>query len=162
MFDIKNSRDFYSKCLDDYMSLLQTPTYAGFAINCALSTYHLSEWIWGDWLKTDERIKAKLGIRTCDEFKRWVDKNCRYFETVQSVANGSKHFNRRIAAKTSVVETSVEEGDQQHLVIDVSSDETRSFEDVIESMLNFWYEFLDEHSPYENLASPHEEERKWF
>ena len=107
--------------LDDYASLLQTPDYAGFAINCAMSSYHLSEWIWGDWLKSDHVLKARLGIKSCDDFKRWVGGQCPFFRTVQSIANGSKHFNRSVSGNTVKIEASAVVGDEDferdHLVV---------------------------------------------
>src|SRR5262249_12959665 len=119
MFDIRTSADFYRKCLDDYASLLANPEYAGFAINCAMSSYHLSEWIWGDWLKTDHALKARLKIKTCDDFKGWVETQCPAFKTVQSIANGSKHFNRGISGNTAKMEgISQDEGfERDHLVV---------------------------------------------
>lgn len=165
MFDIKNSADFYRKCLDDYASLLQTPDYAGFAINCAMSSYHLSEWIWGDWLKSDHALKSRLGIRSCDDFKRWVEGQCPFFKTVQSIANGSKHFNRSVSQNTAKIEAfqvvDGEELEREHLVVLTDDDSVRSIEDMIKVLLTFWHDFLEVNSAYKDLKSPDDVERQF-
>lgn len=160
MFDIRTSADFYRKCLDDYSSLLYNPEYAGFAINCAMSSYHLAEWIWGDFLKTDQALKTRLNIKTCDDFKRWVEARCPYFRTVQSIANGSKHFNRGVSGSTAKMEgISEDEGfERDHLVVLLEDNSIRSIEDMINVLLTFWHDFLEEHSTYEELKSPEEVE----
>jgi hypothetical protein len=163
MFDIRNSADFYRKCLDDYSSLLQTPGYAGFAINCAMSSYHLAEWIWGDWLKTDHALKARLKVRTCGDFKRWVETQCPFFQTVQSIANGSKHFDRSISGNTAKMEGFAEdEGfEREHLVVLTDDNTMRSIEDMIKVLLTFWHDFLEEHSVHKDLRSPDDVEREF-
>ncbi|WP_213737059.1 hypothetical protein [Bradyrhizobium sp. dw_411] len=158
MFDIRNSADFYRKCLDDYSSLLFNPSYAGFAINCAMSSYHLAEWIWGDWLKTDHVLKARLKVKSCDDFKGWVEAQCPFFKTVQSIANGSKHFNRNVSGNTAKMEGVAEdEGfERDHLVVLTDDNTMRSIEDMIQVLLTFWHDFLEEHSIYKDLKSPDE------
>jgi hypothetical protein len=51
MFDILNSREFYNKIIEDFQEFDREQSSARLAINCALSAYHLTEWVWGDWLK---------------------------------------------------------------------------------------------------------------
>ncbi len=56
MFDIVNSRDFYNKLVEDHQAFDRQKLSAGAAINCALSAYHLAEWVCGDWLKKTSRL----------------------------------------------------------------------------------------------------------
>src|ERR1700709_2550058 len=102
-----------------------------------MSSYHLAEWIWGDWLKTDHVLKARLKVRTCDDFKRWVETQCPFFQTVQSIANGSKHFDRNISGNTAKMEGFAEdEGfEREHLVVIMEDDAIRSIEDMIKVLL---------------------------
>jgi len=164
MFDIRNSADFYRKCLDDYEALLENPAYASSAINCAMSSYHLAEWIWGDWLKTNHVLKASLKVKTCDDFKEWVDAQCPFFKTVQSIANGSKHFNRSVSGTTAkieaVVEVDGEDMERQHLVVLMDDNSIRSFEDIIQVVLTFWHDFMEANSDYKELKRPADIERK--
>jgi hypothetical protein len=55
MFDIKTSRDFYEKLLDDYYDFQQDESSARLAINCAITAYHMHEWVWGDYSVDDRR-----------------------------------------------------------------------------------------------------------
>ncbi len=52
----------------------------------------------------NEQTKQALGIKTIDDFKSWLDDNCYFFGTLQSLANGSKHFDRRSIARSEVAE----------------------------------------------------------
>jgi len=94
VFDIKNSRDFLEKLYQDYADFDNNRQSTRLAINSALTAYHLAEWVWGDWLKTDYATWKVLGIRDEDTFKAWLDKNCFFFSVMQRIANGSKHFVR--------------------------------------------------------------------
>jgi hypothetical protein len=103
MFAIKTSRDFYGKLLEDFADFQSDQTSARCAINCAVTAYHLHEWVWGDWLKTDFQAWKALGIRDRNSFIAWMDRNMPWFTILQSITNGSKHFDRNESAKTQVV-----------------------------------------------------------
>jgi hypothetical protein len=92
VFDIVTSRDFLEKLEADFDDLLREPHSARFALNCAITAFHLHEWVWGDWLKTDYATWRALGIRDKDSFLAWIDQACIWFSTIQDLANGAKHF----------------------------------------------------------------------
>ena len=100
MFDITNSLGFYKKLLADVADLQEHPDSARLAVNCAVTAYHLHEWVWGDWLKTDHAAWKKLGIRDKKGFLDWLDAHAPWFQTVQMLANGSKHFMRQASQQT--------------------------------------------------------------
>ena len=100
MFYIKNSRDFYEKLLQEFDDFQQDQLSARYAINCAITAYHMHEWVWGDWLKTDYAVWKKLGIRDKESFVAWLEGACPGFNTAQDIANGSKHFDRTAMQKT--------------------------------------------------------------
>jgi len=60
MFDIITSRDFLAKLEADYTDFKAQPDSARHALNRIITAYHLHEWIWGDWLKTDYATWKKL------------------------------------------------------------------------------------------------------
>jgi hypothetical protein len=72
------------------------------ALHCAITAYHLHEWVWGDWLKTDDRVRQQLGIhdRKRKSFLAYIDRACPWFETIQDLVNGTKHFIRNQHFKT--------------------------------------------------------------
>lgn len=92
MFDLTTSADFFDKMVDDFDDLFNDPLSTRHAINCALSAYHMHEWVWGDWLKADKATQQKLGIEGFNEWRAWVKIKEPFFEVVESLANGSKHF----------------------------------------------------------------------
>ena len=63
MFDLTNSRDFYAILVEDFDDFMAEPHSARRAVHCAITAYHLHEWVWGDWLKHDYDVWKALGIR---------------------------------------------------------------------------------------------------
>jgi hypothetical protein len=53
MFDIITHRDSHAKLKADFDDFANEEDSARLALNCAITAYHLHEWVWGDWLKTD-------------------------------------------------------------------------------------------------------------
>src|SRR3982074_1142654 len=92
MFGIKDSVAFYGKMIEDYDDLAAKSDSARHAINCAISAYHLAEWIWGDWLQTDYATWQKLKIRDKHSFLQWVHNTQPWFAVVKDITNGSKHL----------------------------------------------------------------------
>jgi hypothetical protein len=157
MFDVKTSRDFYAKLLEDFADMQDDPTSARLAINCAITAYHMHEWVWGDWLKSDYATWKKLAIRDRDTFLAWLDKNEPWFKLMQDICNGSKHFDRKTSEQTKVTGGFDSGGfdeaafDTQHLEIEVEVDGKKGWvlaETVIEEVVKFWRDFLEEYSPY--------------
>jgi len=68
MFDINNARDFYQKLLEDFDDYMQRPDSARHAMNCAITAHHMADWVWGDFVKGDAALKAKLGIKKKEHF----------------------------------------------------------------------------------------------
>ena len=98
MFNIVTSYDFLLKLEADFEDFEQAPHSARSALNCALSAYHLYEWVWGDWLKADSTCQKILGIagKSAKErrvgFLKFIVRACPWFLTIQEIATGAKHF----------------------------------------------------------------------
>ncbi|WP_296346363.1 hypothetical protein [Reyranella sp.] len=159
MFNIKTSRDFYKKLLEDFADLQDNPTSARIAINCSITAYHMHEWIWGDWLKSDHGTWRILGIRDKVTFINWLDSSAPYFQLMQDICNGSKHFDRRTSQQTKVAGAFDSAAfdrsafDTQRLEIEVQQDDLKAWiaaEIVIESVVQFWRDFLLKHSPFKD------------
>jgi hypothetical protein len=73
MFDINNSRDFYQKLLEDFDDYMQQQDSARHAMNCAITAHHMADWVWGDFVKGDAALKAKLGVKDKAAFMNWID-----------------------------------------------------------------------------------------
>jgi hypothetical protein len=161
MFYIQDSAGFYDKMIQDYDDFVVDTSSARHAINCATSAFHLAEWIWGDWLKTDHATWQRLGIRDRETFLTWLDGAESWFPVVQAIANGSKHFGNRHMTKFTnsyVEEGYVEDGYQQRLLeIETVVDGRPNWVEaiiVIEAVVMFWTDFLREYRPQAYLRKP--------
>ncbi|MBS4001764.1 MAG: hypothetical protein KGZ91_00165 [Afipia sp.] len=156
MFDIINSRDFYQKLLEEFDDYMANQASARHAMNCAITAHHLAEWVWGDFLKGDEVLKAKLGIRSRDDFLHWIDNQSVWYGVVQNISNGSKHFIRASAEGTVKVQGWGMGGygqgpfGQSYLAIKVSEIEPQNLpvSQLLEVVIRFWRDFFSAHSPY--------------
>jgi hypothetical protein len=159
MFDINNSRDFYQKLLDDFDDCIEHPDSARHAMNCAITAHHMADWIWGDFLRGDVTVKAKLGIRDKNDFMRWIDTQTIWYGLVQSISNGSKHFIRQAAQGAQKVEGWGMGGyghgpyGVSYLAIEVSSTDPRflPMNHLFEVVIRFWRDLLQQHGPHNPL-----------
>ncbi|MHC2791215.1 hypothetical protein ACVINZ_000227 [Mesorhizobium jarvisii] len=96
MFDIVTATDFYTVLVQDFDDFMDEPHSARRALHCAITAFHLHEWVWGEWLSKDKTARDAMGISTRDKdhFLQWVDRHCPWFRGVQDLANGTKHFAR--------------------------------------------------------------------
>jgi len=166
VFDIKNSRDFLGKLLDDFADFQRDQSSARVAINCAITAYHMHEWVWGDWLKTDYPTWARLGIRDKDSFLGWIDAHEPFFRIMQDITNGSKHFDHKVSQQTQV-SGGFDSGAFDHAAFDTTRLEievegpggTKNWIEaiiLIESVVRFWRDFFRDCGPSPELpASEH-------
>ena len=82
MFSIDTSRDFLAKLEADFTDYAKEPGSGRLALTCAMTAYHLHEWVWGDWLKTDYAVWKTLGIRDLETFLAWIDRTCPWFQVI--------------------------------------------------------------------------------
>jgi hypothetical protein len=98
MFDITMSHDYLEKLEADFDDYMKEPASARRALNCAITAYHLHEWVWGDWLRQNQQVQDALSItgvtnrQRREAFLSWIDKACPWFSTIQDLSNGAKHF----------------------------------------------------------------------
>ena len=157
MFDIINSRAFYAKLVADFDDFMKEPYSARLALNCAITAYHLHEWVWGDWLKSDYAVWKVLGIRDKDTFLAWIDRVCPWFPAVQDLANGAKHFVRDQGFQTMRVggygegPYGVGPYGQGYLLIDygegAGEHRWQPAAHLLEVVVRFWREFFDKYHP---------------
>jgi hypothetical protein len=159
MFDINNSRDFYRKLLEDFDDFMRQPDSARHAMNCAITAHHMADWVWGDFVKSDAALKAKLGTKKKEDFMTWIDGQTVWYGLVQSISNGSKHFIRENAKGAQKVEGYGMGGFGQgpfgmsYLGIEVSPTDPENMEMsmLLEVVIRFWRDFLKQHGPYNLL-----------
>ena len=92
MFGITTADDFFAKLEADYGDFKAQPDSARLALNCIITAFHLHEWVWGRWLKSDTDAKQKIGIASMESFRAWLDGQWPGFIVVQELTNGAKHL----------------------------------------------------------------------
>jgi len=92
MFDIATPDQFYEMVVEDFDEYMAETHSARRAFHCAISAYHLREWVWGGWLAQDVPIQKALGIHDKQSFNEWVNRSCVWFKIIRSLVNGAKHF----------------------------------------------------------------------
>jgi hypothetical protein len=157
MFDIVTSRDFLSKLEADYADFKAQPDSARHALNCIITAYHIYEWVWGDWLKTDDVAWCSLSIRDKKTFEDWLHVNCPEFAVLESLTNGAKHFIRENTSRETQRVAGFGSGPfgigpfgRSYLLIDYGSDKAERWqtaEQLIDSAVMFWRRFFDSHRP---------------
>jgi hypothetical protein len=95
MFDISTSTDFYAMLVQDFDEYMDETHSARKALHCAITAYHLREWIWKDWLVHDLSAQNAMGIRDQNSFNNWVVGSCVWFPFLRDLVNGTKHFTDR-------------------------------------------------------------------
>lgn len=162
MFDIIDSRDFYAMLVNDFDDFMDNQSSARHAFHCAVTAYHLYEWVWGNWLKTDYECWEKLGgIRDKKDFLSWVKQKCPWFEFVEDLANGSKHFVRDQSFESSRIvgygqgPYGIGPYSSSYLLIDFREDagEHRYYDaaTLLEVVLRFWRDFFRKYRPTHDL-----------
>lgn len=157
MFGITNAQEFYAMLIEDFDEFMRNQQSARCAVHCAITAYHLHEWVWGDWLKNDQATKTKLGLTNQDSFLGWIDSNCPWYSSVQALTNGSKHFNRKMGFEAVHVKGSgqgpfgVGAFGAGYLIIDYgeSAGEHRWLTAVqlLEIIVRFWRNFFKAYRP---------------
>jgi hypothetical protein len=174
MFDITTSSHFLWKLEADFDDYMKEPESARLALNCAITAYHLHEWVWGDWLQTDYDTWKALKIRDLDSFRTWIDRACVWFETIRQLTVGAKHFGsapsfkaERVGAPPFMLDerlAGLDEGSwdgpepydpdrhgKGYLVIDygegAGEHRWKTAADLLEVVVRFWREFFARYHP---------------
>ena len=164
MFDIITSQDFLSKLEAEYADFKAQPDSARHALNCIMTAYHLHEWVWGDWLKTDYEAWQRIGgIHNKNSFKMRLGELWPGMTAAGELTNGMKHFGKRN------VETERIEGygsgpygvgpfGRPYLLIDHGAENTprwQTADQLLDHAVIFWRSFFDLHCADTRIRDPH-------
>jgi hypothetical protein len=159
MFDLVTSHDFYAMLVQDFDEFMDEQSSARRALHCAITAYHLHEWVWGDWLAKDYGTWKALGIRDRDAFFGWIDHVCPWFPVIQNLANGTKHFIRDPGFESKKIggfgrDFGVAFG-QGYLLINfgegAAEHQYYAASTLLEVVLRFWRDFFLKYRPIPNL-----------
>ncbi|MFF0923207.1 hypothetical protein ACFYE8_26320 [Rhizobium leguminosarum] len=165
MFEIVTSKDFYAMLVEDFDDFVAEPHSGRRALHCAITAYHLHEWVWAEWLSRDKAARDAMGIAGRDKkyFLQWIEKYCVWFRLVQELANGSKHLGRNIGFDTLKV-SGFGEGPfgigpfgQGYLLLDLGEDALehrwQPAAHILEVVVRFWRDFFLKYIPSDDLPT---------
>src|SRR5690242_10874794 len=93
VFGMTAALQFYQKLVEVFDDFFESPSSARHAMNFVITAYHLHEWVWKGFFKNDAVKRQGLGIpKDIDAFKAWLDTQSIWYAQMQTLANGSKHF----------------------------------------------------------------------
>ncbi len=162
MFNILTAKDFYAIVVQDFEDFVAEPSSARRAMHCAITSYHLHEWVWAE-ISKDKSLLSNMGIskRDKDEFLAWIDKACPWFGGVQFLANGSKHMRWNESVRTLRVEGfgsgpfGVGPFGRSYLLIDFGEDAAEHrwmpAQTLLEIIVRFWRDFFKKYMPAPDL-----------
>lgn len=143
-FEINNSLQFYKKLEEDYSDYIKNNLSSRLAINCALTSWHLSDWIYNEY-KFDKEFQNIF------EFQKSLKEICGELQVMHDISNGTKHFflNKH---KPKVENTEKHIGpfdstfgltfDKTYLKVEMKNGEILSFETILKKVLLFWKDYL--------------------
>ncbi len=146
-FDILNSKDFYNKLIDDYNDFNSDTTSSRLAINCAMTAWHLGEWLYSEY-----KPQLQATFNTWDHYRDYLKSNeCVQLEIMQRITNGSKHFlTARRNEKVQGTEKHIgafsgdfsSDFDQTALLVEMDDGTKVWFEDELDVVIAFWTNYI--------------------
>ena len=156
-FEIENSKGFLEKLLNEYSDFDKEHLNSRHAINCAINSWHLTDWTFQEFYKTDSRFTNTVvdGRRLSGlvRYQEFLKESCPELEYMRIIANGIKHC--KISLNGDDAGTAVSSGDfspydysrHDFLVprfkIKLENNEEVDFENVLLETIDFWKNFID-------------------
>lgn len=165
-FGIISSKDFFLKLEAEYSDFNKNAISARHAINCALTSWHLTDWTFHEFFAhlpefaDKEKLIDKLDYKALKKisgltiYQDSLIKKCDGLKYMRLIANGSKHCilrNSQIKEKTVLYsgDFAFEDFDRHDFDVDrfqILNDkgDTIDFEDTLVKTINFWRTYIDE------------------
>lgn len=153
-FEIENSKGFFKKLRDEYDDFDKAHLNPRFAINCAITSWHLTDWTYQEFFKNDERFQDskedKKTISGLSKYQEFLKITCLELEYMRMITNGSKHCKVNQKHRTVVSTGDFSPYDfcrrdfvVPRFVIVNEINEEIDFENLLVKTIIFWESFLD-------------------
>ncbi len=153
-FDIRTPADLLKKLHEEYQEFLNNPVSSRHAVNCAVTAWHLIEWVWAS--HKQKMMTLSQSIKKEADFKQYISLRCPEIETMQAIANGTKHFKvDKRSGGSNVKAARIHRGgfsqefsrefDISLLEIELADGSTLVFDDTIKTVVEFWDSFFQTH-----------------
>lgn len=155
-FEISNSKDFFKKLCEEYNDFDKQHLNSRFAINCAINSWHLTDWTFQEFYKNhpdfqDSKIKNKT-ITGLVKYQEYLKKDCPELEYMRLITNGSKHCKINPEHRTIVssgqfspYDFSRHDFSVPRFVFTNKSDVEIDFEKTLLKTIDFWRNFMEKH-----------------
>ncbi len=140
-FDIASAKAFYAQLLAEYEDFKQDRVSSRRAINCALWSWHLCEWLY-----VDHEVQLTGQFRDQYEFRSWLVSQCPSLCIMEDIANGSKHCRRDRSTNTqgsTLRRGAFSSGFSRdfvitRLMITMADGSERCYDDVLDEVMSFF------------------------
>lgn len=155
-FEIQNSKGLFEKLIQEYLDFDKEHLNPRFAINAAITSWHLTDWTYQEFYKTDTRFQdtreKSKNISGLSKYQDFLKNLCPELEYMRKITNGSKHckINRENRTEISMGDFSPYDFDRndfdvpRFIIISDNSNEEIDFEETLKITIEFWKTFLDE------------------
>lgn len=160
-FEIKNSKDLFNKLLEEYNDFDKQHLNPRFAMNCAITSWHLTDWTYQEYYINDKRFQdtekidkkgKKRFISGLDLYQQFIISQCPDLEYMRLITNGVKHC--ILNDKSRKEKTKVHKGDYStdysrhdydvtRFVIQKNDNETIDFEKLLLNTIEYWKKVID-------------------
>lgn len=144
-FGIKSSKDFLNKLIADFDGYLESGNSSRIALNCAMTSWHLTEWIYHEFdFKNQYSNEYK--------FQQHIKGLCSSLQIMHDLSNGTKHFKLK-THKPEVKETERKVGafdntfdfsfERTMLKIVMPKNKILVFDNELKKTIDFWTDYLN-------------------
>ena len=141
-FDISSSHDLYLKLKENHNDFLKEKTSVRFALNCAMTAWHIIDWI---------AIQKGITKSELKKFKEDFKSKCSSLEIMQDLCNGTKHCQiNNYTPRVKNTEKHIgdysndfnNDFDISRLIVELSDGSKKRFADEIEIVVRFWKDYF--------------------
>lgn len=154
-FEIENSKGFFQKLRDEYEDFDKAHLNPRFAINSAITSWHLTDWTYQEFFKNDLRFQDSRengrNISGLVKFQEFLKQSCPELEYMRMITNGSKHCKVNQSHRTIISSGDFSPYDfnrhdfavPRFVVVNEIGEEI-DFEKLLLATITFWEGFLSE------------------
>lgn len=160
-FEIRNSKSFYEKLLAEYNDFDKDHLNPRYAMNCAINSWHLSDWTFQEFFKSDNRFQTsyeiiggnKKQISGLSKYQKYVLNICPQLKHMRSITNGTKHCISNKAINSEKTEKYIGDYDPSNFcrhdfdvarfIIKLKNGSSIDFEESLLKTIEFWKKFVE-------------------
>jgi hypothetical protein len=160
-FEIRDSKDLFNKLLEEYQDFDKQHLNPRFAMNCAITSWHLTDWTYLEYYKNDDRFQDsesidkngdKKFISGLIKYQQFIIKQCPELEYMRLITNGIKHcvLNDKSRKEKTVIhqgdfstDFSRHDFDVTRFIIQTDLNKSIDFENTLLKTIEYWEKVID-------------------